>query len=160
MCWLVATGAGSLRSILPGEVHSINKRITGQVAGQVRERLADIELDELPSVDQARALQKQRLQEKEQAAQVSAETVPEPPRPEQLAAVPQQDQVQPRKASAAVPLRPYEKLLKLVNVAIRAVEAVADAVNLLFEKSSLTPQDELRFFLNRVPLHENSPDVR
>jgi hypothetical protein len=41
-----------------GEVHAINKKLTGLSASQVRDRLADVTLEHLPSVAQARAIQK------------------------------------------------------------------------------------------------------
>ena len=43
-----------------GEVHAINKKLTGLSAAQVRDRLAGIELEALPGVDQARQWQRSR----------------------------------------------------------------------------------------------------
>lgn len=43
-----------------GEVHAINKKLTGLSAAQVRDRLAGIELEILPDVNQARQWQRSR----------------------------------------------------------------------------------------------------
>jgi hypothetical protein len=42
---------------LAGEVHAINKKLTGLSASQVRDRLADVGLEQLPSVGRAKAQQ-------------------------------------------------------------------------------------------------------
>ena len=136
-----------------GEVHSINKKLTGFTAAQVRERLADIELDHLPSVDQARVSQRQRRQKQECAAQASAEIVRETsPQIEPLVTVAVPEPVPPSQTNSRPPLRPYERLLKLVHVAFCVVEAVSAVFQ--------APQDELRLLLNRVPVPESRPEIR
>jgi hypothetical protein len=139
-----------------GEAHSINKKITGLVAAQVRERLVDIELEQLPDVKQARALQQQRRQAQECATQASAEIVIDmSPKVEPLAAVTNPDQAHPKPNSPSLPpFRPYRKLLKLVNVAIHAVEAVAGAISSFIQVSRSSPTDELRGLLPRASPHE------
>ena len=72
--WILAQGdrRGFVALDPTGEVRAINKDITGLTAAKVRERLADLDADRLPGVDDARDQVKARQRDR------GHETVPEP----------------------------------------------------------------------------------
>ena len=77
--WILARGdkRGFVALDPAGEARAVNKDITGLPAAKVRERLADLDAERLPSVDQAR----ERLREREAVPALEigrAETAPEP----------------------------------------------------------------------------------
>jgi hypothetical protein len=77
--WILARGDKRGFVVLDpaGEVRSVNKDVTGLSAARVRERLADIEIDQLPSVDDARARQRDRHRERDQVAEQARVPAPE-----------------------------------------------------------------------------------
>lgn len=103
--WILA--AGDRRDFVVvdrfGEPHSLARRIEGAKAKDVRERLADLDRDALPSVDAARALQAERQAEK---ARGGDERAPPTPPAISLEPTPQPipDQV-PNQAKTAEPPR-------------------------------------------------------
>ena len=76
--WTLARGdkRGFVALDPAGEVRSVNKDITGLSAAKVRERLADLDLDHLPNVDQVR--EQRREQVRTQAQTRQQDHVPEP----------------------------------------------------------------------------------
>ena len=48
-----------------GGHHALNKKLTGQTLAQTRDRLADLDRGQLPGVEQAQAMQRDRLAERE-----------------------------------------------------------------------------------------------
>jgi hypothetical protein len=61
-----------------GGLHALNKKLTGQTLGATREKLADLDRSQLPSVEQAQALQAERQHAREaQAAQRSSTAAPD-----------------------------------------------------------------------------------
>ncbi len=73
--WALAQGdrRGYVALDPAGEVHAVNKGVTGLTAAQVRERLADLDLEQLPAVDQAREQLRNRQQQPEPAPAPEAE---------------------------------------------------------------------------------------
>jgi hypothetical protein len=62
-----------------GGHHALNKKLTGMTLAETRERLSDIEREQLPTVEQAKELQaERRILETERAAEKTAERPNEP----------------------------------------------------------------------------------
>ena len=59
-----------------GEVHSLARRIDGVKAAQIRDRMADVDRERLPTVDQAREIARQRSQIHEPAREIETSTPP------------------------------------------------------------------------------------
>ncbi len=82
--WILARGdkRGFVALDPMGEARAVNKDITGLSAARVRERLADIDPDTLPSVEEARTEQRARQPSpgRDQARKTAAPTPSEPPR--------------------------------------------------------------------------------
>jgi hypothetical protein len=69
-----------------GGHHALNKKLTGQTLAGTRERLADLDRSQLPSVEQAQALQAERHPVTELAAEKEIHRQPEQPRTDFAAA--------------------------------------------------------------------------
>ena len=74
-----------------GTAHSLARRIEGAKAKDINERLADIDRDKLPTVDEARATQREKYPTKEQAREAWKDRAGD-------AAQPEQDKAQERHA--------------------------------------------------------------
>jgi hypothetical protein len=62
--YVLAQGDRGLVAIdVAGGVHSLARRIKGAKAADIRERMADVDLARLPSVEQARAMSREARQE-------------------------------------------------------------------------------------------------
>jgi hypothetical protein len=86
--WTLAQGdrRGFVALDPAGEVRAVNKAITGLSAAGVRERLADLDPEQLPTVDQAREQRRARQQQPEPApAPEFDHAAGEPARPEAMA---------------------------------------------------------------------------
>ena len=106
-----------------GSVYSIGKRTTGARAAEVREKLEDLERDDLPTIDQVREQQREERQrereERRELAQESRETEREAP-PIERPAAPALDLVPNKGADRA--------LDTVVDGAIKVLDSLLDLV--------------------------------
>ena len=53
-----------------GGHHALNKKLTGHTLAETRDRLADLDRTQLPSVEQAQEIQRTRTAERDRAAEI------------------------------------------------------------------------------------------